>query len=138
MPSVGSASSHAVRIARRFNLPMRFRIAEVMRFGQQKMIAHSCNEGISLLKNALYVFKFNIVSGSIIINCRDFFVARQKLIVNGGQSRCFASTTLSMVSMIIPVAVINRRPRTTMFMLTWSLVTMTKEVGLPSLVKYGR
>ncbi len=66
-----------------------------------------------------------------------FFVAPQKSIRNGGQSRCFASTALLTVLMIILVAVINGRPRT-VFMLTWGPVAMAKEVGHPSLVRYGK
>ena len=56
----------------------------------------------------------------------------KKSIGNGGQSRYFASTTLSpsTVSIIIPVAVINGRPRT-VFTLTWGLVATTKEAVLP-------
>jgi hypothetical protein len=42
-----------------------------------------------------------------------------------------------MVSITIPVAVINGRPRT-MFTLTWGPVVMMNEVVLPSLVRYGR
>ena len=39
------------------------------------------------------------------------FVARQKEILKGGLLRCFASTALLTVSIIIPVALINGRPR---------------------------
>ena len=55
----------------------------------------------------------------------------KKLIGDGEQSRYFTSTMLSMVSITIPVVVINGRPRT-VFTLTWVLVAMTNEVVLPS------
>jgi hypothetical protein len=137
LPSDGSASSHAVRIAYGFHAPVCSRVSDFSRFGRLNTIAHSPHEVVGLLKNAVHVLEFNVVSGSIIIKCRDIFVAQQKSIGNGGQLRCFPVTILLSVLMIIPVAVINGRPRT-MFTLNWSPVTTTKEVGHPSLVRYGR
>ncbi len=43
---------------------------------------------------------------------------------------------INAVLITILVALIIRRPRT-MFMLTWGPVAAIKEVGVPSLVRYG-
>ncbi len=126
-----------VRIACSFHWLVCFRIADGIRLGQLKVITHSCNEGVGLLKNALHILEFNVVSGSIIINCRESFCCAAKIDWEWGQSRYFASTTLSMQWITIPVAVINGRPKT-MFTLTWGPVATTNEVVLPSLVRYGR
>jgi hypothetical protein len=75
-----------------------------------------------------------VVSSSI---AGRVIVAWKKSIKNGGKLRYFASTTLPMQLITIPVAVINWRPRT-VFTLTWGPVATTNEVVLPSLVRYGR
>ncbi len=49
------------------------------RFGRLNALAQSCDEGIGLLKNAMQILEFNVVSSSIIINCRDMFRCAAKL-----------------------------------------------------------
>ncbi len=79
LPSDGSASNHAVRIAHRFHVLEHSRVADFSRIGQLNMIAHSYNEGISLLMNTVHILKCNVVSGSIISRCRDVFCCATKV-----------------------------------------------------------
>jgi hypothetical protein len=106
----------------------RFRITDQRSWGRLERLAHSRDIRVGLLQNVLQI----VCCGSIIR--RDNFCCTTKLIGKGGQSRCFASATLLMKSMIIPVAVINERPGT-VFTLTWGPMATTEEVVLPSLAR---
>ncbi len=75
MTSDGFDSSHAVRMTYSFHLPVRSRVAD----SRLNVLAQSCDIGIGLLKNAMHILEFNIVSGSIIIKCRDVFRWAAKL-----------------------------------------------------------
>ncbi len=83
----------------------------------------------------LHILEFDVVCGvSILLICRDSFCGAEKIDLERGQSRCFASTTLSTVLAIIVVVLINGRQRT-VFRITLGPVTTIKEVWLPSLVR---
>ncbi len=61
------------------------------RSGRLNTFAQSCNIGVGLLKNAMHILEFNVVSGSIIIKCWDLFRCAAKLDVEWGaiQMLCF-------------------------------------------------
>ncbi len=83
----------------------------------------------------LHVLEFDVVSGgNLAFSCRDCFHGTAKIDFKWGTVEVICFHYFVDKSMIIPVAVINGRPRT-VFTLTWGPVAMTKEVALPSLVK---
>ena len=79
--------SHAVRIAHGFHCLVHLRIADVIRLGRLKVIAHSCNKGVGLLKNAMQILEFNVAGGSIIINCRESFCCVAKNLLGMGDNQ---------------------------------------------------
>ncbi len=78
-PSDGSASSHDVRIAHGFHVPVRSGVVDFSRIGRLNTIAHSCNEDVGLLKSAMHILECNVVSGSIVSKCRDVFCCATKI-----------------------------------------------------------